>query len=542
MYGITETTVHVTYKEITLADTERNTSNIGTPIPTLKVYILDKYMNLLPIGVPGEIYVGGLGVARGYLNNPELTQEKFIRNNRRYAGTIYRSGDLGRIQPNGEIEYLGRIDSQVKIRGYRIELGELESALLKHPDIEETVVTVYKTGSGDKKLCAYFKARAELPAKDLSAYLSGSLPDYMIPAYFVRVDAFPLNKNGKIDKPKLPKPNETIAQSDIVKPRNVTEEIVASAWAEVLDIPAVGINDNFFELGGDSLSAIKVVSMLKLGINLVDFYTHPTVRALAEKMMNQNSDAGMLVKLTRKDKPSNCKIVCFPYGGGSAIAYRDLSDSLLKRNADIDLYAVNLPGHDYGKHDTLLPIKEIAEMLANEIAENLTGELVLYSHCVGSALLVATAVELEAAGIHIKSAFIGGIIVPKYVRVYGWFYKPWRSLSDLGVINYLTKIGLSKEVLSDEKYVNYIVKAFRHDTYEFTKYFYSMGKRKNKQLNVPLYLLIGDKDITTKKYMREYREWNKYFARTNLYVLENANHYFINTHADAIVDYISSTE
>jgi amino acid adenylation domain-containing protein len=542
MYGITETTVHVTYKEITLADTERNTSNIGTPIPTLKVYILDKYMNLLPIGVPGEIYVGGLGVARGYLNNPELTQEKFIRNNRRYAGTIYRSGDLGRIQPNGEIEYLGRIDSQVKIRGYRIELGELESALLKHPDIEETVVTVYKTGSGDKKLCAYFKARAELPAKDLSAYLSGSLPDYMIPAYFVRVDAFPLNKNGKIDKPKLPKPNETIAQSDIVKPRNVTEEIVASAWAEVLDIPAVGINDNFFELGGDSLSAIKVVSMLKLGINLVDFYTHPTVRALAEKMMNQNSDAGMLVKLTRKDKPSNCKIVCFPYGGGSAIAYRDLSDSLLKRNADIDLYAVNLPGHDYGKHDTLLPIKEIAEMLANEIAENLTGELVLYSHCVGSALLVATAVELEAAGIHIKSAFIGGIIVPKYVRVYGWFYKPWRSLSDLGVINYLTKIGLSKEVLSDEKYVNYIVKAFRHDTYEFTKYFYSMGKSKNKQLNVPLYLLIGDKDITTKKYMREYREWNKYFARTNLYVLENANHYFINTHADAIVDYISSTE
>lgn len=538
MYGITETTVHVTFKEITQADTEKSLSNIGMPIPTLGVYILDKNLKPLPVGVAGEICVGGAGVARGYLNNEQLTQERFIQIPELGAGTIYRSGDLGTRLENGDIVYLGRIDSQVKIRGYRIELGEIESALLKHQAVDEAVITVHETSSGDKKLCAYFRSDTVLSSKELTAFLSGMLPDYMIPTYFIKIDVFPLNRNGKIDKSCLPKPNEAFAAgTGSVLPRNVTEEIMAEAWCEVLDIPSVGIDDNFFDLGGDSLSAIKVLGMLKIGINIVDFYIRPTIRQLSEKLVSEYYKPSLLIKMSKNKTTAKKSVICFPYGGGSALAFKDICNSLMQKNADIDLYSVNLPGHDYGVNDDLEPIEKVAEKLVKEIAENISGDVILYGHCVGSALLLATANLLEKSDIKLKSVFIGGILAPPLLRLYGFFYKPWFFISDNNIIKFLKRIGMPADLLAEKDYVKYIIKAFRHDTGGFISYLYAYTISKKGRLKSTLYFIAGDKDKTTKNYNKRFKSWNKYFDNVELIVLNNANHYFINTHSFEVAEY-----
>jgi tyrocidine synthetase-3 len=542
MYGITETTVHVTFKEIMLSDTEKSVSNVGRPIPTLKVYITDRNMNLLPVGVPGEICVGGAGVGRGYLNNEQLTREKFVRLPEYGEGLLYRSGDLGRLLPDGDIEYLGRIDSQVKIRGFRIELGEIDRALIGYPEVNEGLTAVYETGSGEKKLCAYYKSDTELSASGLKAYLSGKLPGYMIPAYFIRVDAFPLNKNGKIDRAALPKPGEALDSiREIVKPRNVTEELLAQTWSEVLELQQVGIDDNFFELGGDSLSSLKVVTMLKLRINLIDFYTNPTIRLLSERIMSGESfeNKSLLVKLTRGTGSSRCSVVCIPYGGGSAMAYRDLCDALIKKGADVSLYSVNLPGHEFGSGGEPEPIKTTAVRLAEEI-ESLPGDLILYGHCVGSGLLLETARLLENKGRPIKALFVGGIFPPRFIRLYGAFYKPWSIRSKAGIIGYLKKIGLPKDIFSDSAYIEYIIRVFRQDTAAYSRYMYSLNKERIGRIQAPMYFLAGEKDSTTKKYSKRYAEWGRYFESVKLFVLKGANHYFINTHPGEVVDYLLS--
>jgi len=211
MYGITETTVHVTYKEIGIEEIEKNISNIGKAIPTLRTYIVDKNLNLLPIGVPGELCVSGAGVGRGYINNDEYTQQKFIQNPFHTGERLYRSGDLARIGIDGDIEYLGRIDNQVKIRGYRIELGEIESELLKHPMIRETVVVPRENLSGEKKLYAYYVSEGKISHDELREEMKKHLPDYMIPTLFVHLEKMPLNKIGKSTKmPSLKKMKQLI--------------------------------------------------------------------------------------------------------------------------------------------------------------------------------------------------------------------------------------------------------------------------------------------------------------------------------------------
>jgi amino acid adenylation domain-containing protein len=542
MYGITETTVHVTFKEITLEDTERHVSNVGRPIPTLSVYILDRHLKLQPIGVPGEICVGGDGVARGYLNNEALTSQRFIEIRSLGPGRIYRSGDLGRILPDGDIEYLGRIDNQVKIRGYRIELGEIESALEQHPGIEKTVVTVHTTSGGDKKLCAYYTSMADLSARELAAYLSGRLPEYMLPAYFIRVDAFALNRNGKIDRGALPQPGEALgAGAGAVMPRNATEEAIAAAWRKVLDVPSVGIDDNFFELGGDSLSVIRIISMLKMELNVIDFFTHPTIRQLSEKLAGGRRTSALLTNLTPGNSAAGTSIICFPYGGGNALAYKNMADALCARRTDISLYAVNLPGHEYGTQEQLESFEETADKLADIIRECVTGELVLYGHCVGSAMMLAAASRLEKAGARIKSVFIGGIMAPRFVGILGAFYTPWSLFSDKSVARFLEKIGMPGQLLSDTDYICHILRVFRHDTKCFYRYLYRQIKERRK-LSCPVHVLVGDGDGTTRGYARRYRGWKRFFAGADLTVLKGANHYFINSHADEVIDHLLRNE
>ncbi|WP_193196878.1 non-ribosomal peptide synthetase [Nostoc sp. MG11] len=293
MYGITETTVHVTYRPLSKADLNHSASVIGLPIPDLQVYVLDEYKQPVPIGVPGEMYVGGAGVTHGYLNRPELTAERFICHpfSNNPQARLYKTGDLARYLPNGELEYLGRIDNQVKIRGFRIELGEIEGLLAQHLAVWENVVVVREDELNDKRLVAYVVPKTEqsLTVAELRRFLNDQLPSYMVPSAFVMLESLPLTSNGKIDRRALPAPESREGlEVNFVAPRTPQEEILVKIWADILKVEPVGIHDNFFELGGNSLLGAQVISRLRVAfsidLSLHRLFISPTVAELANNI------------------------------------------------------------------------------------------------------------------------------------------------------------------------------------------------------------------------------------------------------------------
>ncbi len=291
MYGITETTVHVTYRPLTRADCNEQRSVIGVPIPDLQLHVLDPWLQPAPIGVTGEMYVGGAGVARGYLNRPGLTAERFIPDpfSRRPGAVLYRSGDLARRLPEGDLEYLGRIDQQVKIRGFRVELGEIEAALAGHPGVRSALVLIRADAPGEPRLVAYIVPRAAAVAPaELRDQLRPRVPDYMVPSAFVSLPAFPLTPHGKVDRRALPAPEAggVAPGPEFAAPRDPLEETIAGLWREALQVDRVGRQDNFFDLGGHSLLVVQVHRKLRaeLGreLSVVDLFKHATIAALAE--------------------------------------------------------------------------------------------------------------------------------------------------------------------------------------------------------------------------------------------------------------------
>jgi amino acid adenylation domain-containing protein len=290
MYGITETTVHVTYRPLREADAiSAIGSLIGGPIPDLQLYPLDFSGRPVPIGVVGELYVGGEGLSRGYLGRPDLTAERFVPDpfSGRPGKRLYRTGDLGRLTASDDIEFLGRADNQVKIRGFRIEPGEIEAALLQYPGVREAIVAVRADDSGDNRLVAYVVTDQEEASNSsaLHHFLKERLPQHMIPSAFVVVDKFPLTVNGKIDLRALSARESAPALSrSFSPPRDEVEEILTEVWAEALGVPRVGIHDNFFEMGGDSIRSIQVRSLALergLDISLLQIFEHQTIAELA---------------------------------------------------------------------------------------------------------------------------------------------------------------------------------------------------------------------------------------------------------------------
>ncbi|GIO01643.1 non-ribosomal peptide synthetase [Brevibacillus halotolerans] len=295
MYGITETTVHVTYKDISDEEIKQNSSDIGKPIPTLTTYVLDPRNKLVPVGVPGELHVGGDGLARGYLNRVELTSEKFIQNPYALKQRLYKSGDLVRRLPNGNLEYLGRIDHQVKIRGHRIELGEIERKLLEHPAIKEATVLAIEGDGGHKWLCAYFTADPTLAVSEVKVYLAKQLPSFMVPAYFILLENMPLTSNGKVDRKALPQQTDSLRDKRSYEaPRNELERQLAEIWQDMLSVEQIGIHDNFFDLGGDSIRAIGLVNKMnrhcRIHVQIRQMYLYPTISMLVEHIQSQTAD------------------------------------------------------------------------------------------------------------------------------------------------------------------------------------------------------------------------------------------------------------
>ncbi|MBE7122190.1 non-ribosomal peptide synthetase [Bacillus cereus] len=314
-YGPTEAIVGTcTYPVQDIKNENLLTIPIGRPIANAQVYILDQYLQPVPIGVSGELYIGGDGIARGYWNRPELTKEKFVPNpfSEDPNSRLYKTGDLVRYLPDGNIEFLGRIDHQVKIRGFRIELGEIEEVLKQHEAIKEAVVIVREDISRDKRLVAYLviKEGTEF-IKDLRKYVKEKLPEYMIPSAFEYLNAIPLTKNGKIDRCSLPPLNYTCSnEDDYIAPRNMLEELLVSIWTSILRMGKIGVYDNFFELGGHSLLATKVISRinkdLKIQLPLRTLFDYPTVDGIAEevKQVLKENKSGIIspIKLAPRDK------------------------------------------------------------------------------------------------------------------------------------------------------------------------------------------------------------------------------------------------
>lgn len=331
MYGITETTVHVTYKTLTVATAQESASIIGQRIPDLQAYILDEFLQPVGIGVPGELYVGGEGLARGYLNRPELSALRFVPHpfSNQAGERLYRTGDLARYRNDGEIEYLGRIDQQVKIRGHRIELGEIETVVARTAGVKQCAVVVREDGSSGKRLVAYIEPvlNATIELEDVRKELDRLLPDYMAPSAFVLLEKIPITVNGKLDRKALPAPEYRL--ENYRAPGTEQERQLCQIFEVVLGVPRVGLDDNFFALGGHSLLAPRLVSRIRdtLGVplNLRALFESPTVAELNLRLLSGISPRSALDPvLTLRSRGSMPPLFCLHGGSGLSWGYAGL--------------------------------------------------------------------------------------------------------------------------------------------------------------------------------------------------------------------------
>ena len=315
LYGPTEAAIEVAYWRCE-RDSDVPAVPIGFPTANTKLYIVEESGDPAPVGVAGELWIGGVQVARGYVNRPELTDERFIADpfSDDPAARVYRTGDLVRYREDGAIEYLGRIDHQIKLRGFRIELGEIEAAIDADAGVAQSVVMVRERSAGNQQLVAYVIPAGNKPdnsepdSSELQKALGKQLPDYMVPSIFVALEEFPLLSNGKVDRKALPEP-EWVSEREYVAPRNDTEESLAGIWQDILDVEQVGIHDDFFALGGHSLIAIKLVArileQLQVDVPLDKLFEAPTVAALADSVNEYRDSGGAtpdITPITRKKR------------------------------------------------------------------------------------------------------------------------------------------------------------------------------------------------------------------------------------------------
>ncbi|MDQ1353575.1 MAG: hypothetical protein QG657_3881 [Acidobacteriota bacterium] len=330
LYGPTEATVDVSYFNCPARDVPVNIP-IGKPIDNIQLYIINRFLQLQPIGIPGELCISGIGLARGYLNSPELTAERFIRpyrSNRTYI--FHKTGDLARWLPDGNIEYLGRIDRQIKIRGFRIELGEIECRLLSHKDIMEAIVLYREDRGKEKYLCAYLIAVEKIPLPELRAFLAQYLPDYMIPLHFVQLEKMPLTPNGKIDRKALPVPETgDIFSGEYMAPRDEIEEKLTRIWMDILGLEKekISVRHNFFQLGGYSIGLIKLLSMIfnEFGIEMpiTHIYQNPTIQEIAICIKSKKYIDEPMVFFNGDNQK---KLFTFPPASAFGLAYQRLAN------------------------------------------------------------------------------------------------------------------------------------------------------------------------------------------------------------------------
>jgi amino acid adenylation domain-containing protein len=400
MYGPTETTVWSTVHRMVSAAGQ---APIGRPIANTQVFVLDPHLQLLPPGVVGELYIGGDGLARGYLYRPELTRERFLANPFAPGALMYRTGDLARWRPDGTLECLGRTDHQVKLRGFRVELGEVEAALRAVPGVREVVVVAERLGSGDPRLVAYWVGEAERQA--LYEGARGALPPYMVPSAFARLEAFPLTSSGKVDRKALPEPEEgSWAGAATLRPRNDAELRVAQVWSDVLGLPSVGVNQDFFELGGTSLLAVRARARLEqefgVAVPLRLFFESPTVESVARKVNDSSDPNRPIVAWLSRVPPDKSPLFCL-FG---IHLYQDLAAALDRVRPVV---AMHVPVRYRPGDEGALSIESIAARYVEQVQSvQPHGPYHLAGFCFGGVTAYEVARQLETAGEHVAEVVI----------------------------------------------------------------------------------------------------------------------------------------
>jgi amino acid adenylation domain-containing protein len=395
-YGPSETTVCATYNNV---DDIKYASLIGKPISNTRIYIVTAEKTLSPVGVIGEICIGGVQVARGYLNKPELTAEKFISDpfGKEEGSQLYRTGDIGRWLPDGNIEYLGRMDDQVKIRGYRIELGEIESVLNQSGQVRQAVVVVREDKQGTKRLVGYVIPTETFDKQAIQNYLRSKLPEFMVPALWVELENMPLTASGKINTRALANPEVGAITSEYVGPRNETERALVEIWQQLLGVEQAGIYDNFFELGGHSLLAMRMISHIRkslgVGLPISDIFVYPNVAALATRLESEHNTATPLL-ISMKTGGNKIPLYMVCGSGGTVLKFANFVKML---DDDQPVYGIQQPADSNDLKEIPNTTEGIAEMYVKAILkQNPNGPYALAGHCFGGIIAIEMAKQLKA--------------------------------------------------------------------------------------------------------------------------------------------------
>jgi amino acid adenylation domain-containing protein len=409
LYGPSEDTTYTTFA---LRDGD-SSATIGRAISNAQIYILDRNLQAVPIGVAGEIYIGGDGLARGYLNRPDLTAEKFIPNpfSNNSGGRLYKTGDFARYLFDGNIEFLGRMDQQVKIRGFRIELGEIEAALGQHSAVRDTVVIAREDAAGDKRLVAYVVPKIKIgpSVNELHNYLKKRLPNYMVPSVFVVMESLPLMPNGKLDRKALPEPKQVTdsityqPERAFIAPRDNIEFQLVQIWEDILNVRPIGVRDNFFDIGGHSLLVMRLMSQIKSKFGkklpVATLFKEATIEYLAVRLRQQTVQLKRSPLIEIKPTGSKLPFYCVHPGGGNVFCYLDLARTL---GTDQPFYGLQHPGLD-GQQKPFTYIEEIADLYIKSLmAQQPEGPYLLGGWSMGGMVAFEMAQQLSAQGHQIE--------------------------------------------------------------------------------------------------------------------------------------------
>ncbi|MGW0551543.1 non-ribosomal peptide synthetase [Streptomyces altiplanensis] len=554
-YGATEVsddTMHAVLDRVPERDLA--VVNVGRSLRNVNTYILDERLRAVPLGAPGEITFSGVCVGRGYINDPERTAQAFTEDPYLPDTRLYRTGDYGRWLPEGTIEFLGRRDEQVKVRGYRIEIGEIENRLLQMPGVSEAAVVISGAQDETKHLVAFHTGAEDVQTADLRDFLAGTLPEYMVPSYFHRLDALPLTENGKTNKKLLAGLAGELGQgvSAYLPPATETEGRLATAWAEVLGVLVgrIGRDDDFFALGGTSLAAVRLMVKLDRLVSLRELVANPVLRDLAAVIDAAAAGHGgvaagagpagsesLLQQLSAPDDGTRATLVCFPYAGGNAVNFQLLARELAPQG--IAVSAVELPGHDISRPDE--PLEDVAAIARRVVRELPDGPVMLWGHCAGGTYAIEAARLLEIAGRPADRVFIGALLLEDPAELH-------RESTE---VTALTNREITARLRGDSVYVELdmfkaerseqVGHAYRHDVCSTNDYLLSLQDTpRPPRLTTPVEVVVTADDPTTREPQQRYKLWEQAAGSVALYSFDEGGHYFVRTRAPDVAALVAA--
>jgi len=519
LYGPTECAVDVTCYDCRPEDVDP--VPIGKPVYNTQIYITDKYLNPVPVGVKGEICIAGMNVGQGYLNKPELTAEKFV-DNPFGEGKLYKTGDIGYWRDDGNLVFAGRKDSQIKLNGQRIELGEIEAVINEITGVTSSAVIV-KNVNGADILAAFFTGEADVSyIKDVC---SVRLPSYMIPGAIIHLDKLPLNLSGKLDRKALSEMDiELSPEGEFAEPENETEKLICEMFSRVLDVKNVGRNSDFFTIGGTSLSMISILNEdIFENITAAEFIRNSTPAKLSRILGKSEEKKLEYLELLHKSDNSEKVLILFPYAGGGAEAFSKLVSDFIQKNKDVSVYFV-----------PYLHTSEECKKAAREIADTLSGkDIFVYSHCVGASVALQIIKILEDRNVPVKHYLAGALIPPSKPRG----KNIWNKVSDSMLKAILMKAGAPLELLSENEITD-ILRRFREDT-DFANISFA-GIR--GEISTPVSVLISKRDLFTKNHRQTERLWNRYAKKlAGIHFIDSKDHYFQSSSPEKIIEILENS-